>query len=55
MANLRIFGLRFENNFFLSVFFFSPPFTDHKTAGEGGRHFLNSSLPLPPASQTVRQ
>ena len=34
--------------------FLSKPFTNQKTAGEGGGHFFNSSLPLPPASQTFR-
>ena len=28
--------------------------TNHRTAEEGGGHFFNSSLPLPPASQTLR-
>ena len=41
--------------FFLSVFFFFPrKFTNQRTAGEGGGHFFNSSLPLSPASQTLR-
>ena len=30
------------------------PFTNHRTAGEGGGHFFNFSLPLPPASQILR-
>ena len=30
------------------------PFTNHRTAGERARHFFNSSLPHPPASQTLR-
>ena len=34
--------------------FLSRIFTNHRTAGEGGGHFFNSSLPLPPASQTLR-
>ena len=29
--------------------FLSQPFMNHRTTGEGGRHFFNSSLPLPPA------
>ena len=41
--------------FFLIVFFYlgflSRTFT---TAGEGGGYFFDSSLPLPPASQTLR-
>ena len=34
----------------------SRTFTNHRTAGEGGGggHFFKSSLPLPPASQTLR-
>ena len=36
--------------FFFCVGFFSQTFTNHRTAGEGGGHFFNSSLPLPPAS-----
>ena len=43
----------------LPVYFFLSGFslrtlTNHWTSGEGGRHFFNSSLPLPPASQTLR-
>ena len=40
--------------FFFCRGFLSRPFTNHRTAGEGGRHFFNSSLSLPPASQTLR-
>ena len=29
-------------------------FTIHRTAGEGEGYFCNSSLPLPPGSQTLR-
>ena len=32
----------------------SRTFTNHRTAGEGAEHFMNSPLPLPPASQTLR-
>ena len=39
---------------FFCLGFLSQPFTNHRTAGEGRRHFFNSSLPLPPASQTIR-
>ena len=42
------------NFFFFYLDFLSRPFTNHRTAGEGGGHFFNSSLPLPPASQTLR-
>ena len=46
--------------FFFCLFFFflgfhSRTFTIHRTAAEGGRFFFNSSLPLPPASQTLRR
>ena len=41
--------------FFFYLGFLSRPFTNHRTAGEGGGHFFNSSLPLPPASQTLRR
>ena len=34
--------------------FLSRTFTNHRTTGEGGGHFINSSLPLPPASQTLK-
>ena len=40
--------------FFFYLGFLSRPFTNHRTAGEGGGHFFNSSLPLLPASQTLR-
>ena len=40
--------------FFFYVGFLSRTFTNHSTAGKGGGYFINSSLPLPPASQTLR-
>ena len=42
--------------FFLSGFSFTTiqPFTNHRTEGEGGGHFFDSSLPLPPVSQTLK-
>ena len=40
--------------FFFYVGFLSRTFTIHRTAGKGRGHFINSSLPLPPASQTLR-
>ena len=40
--------------FFFYLAFFSRTFTNHGTAGEGGGHFFNSSLPFPPASQALR-
>ena len=43
-----------EEIFFLYLGFLSRPFANHRTAGERGGHFFNSSLPLPPDSQTLR-
>ena len=40
--------------FFFYLGFLSRTFTIHRTAGEGGGYFFNSSLPLRPASQTLR-
>ena len=40
--------------FFFYLGFLSRTFTIHGTAGEGGGYLFNSSLPLPPASQTLR-
>ena len=40
--------------FFFYLGFLSRTFTNRRTAEEGRRHFCNSSLPLPPASQTIR-
>ena len=40
--------------FFLYLGLLSQPFTNHRTAGEGGGHFFNFLLPLPLASQTLR-
>ena len=39
---------------FFYLGFFSQLFMNHRTAGEEGGHFFNSSLPLPPVSQTLR-
>ena len=39
---------------FFSVSFLSQPFTNHRTAAEGGEHSFNSSLPLSPFSQAFR-
>ena len=60
--SIKIHGLflqYFTESLRVKIFFFyrgflSQPFTNHRTAGEGGGHFFNSSLPLPPASQTLR-
>ena len=40
--------------FFFHLGILSQPFTNHRTAGEEGGHFFNSSLPLPPTLQTLR-
>ena len=40
--------------FFFYLGFLSRTFTIHRTAGEGGGYLFNSSLPLPPASRTLR-
>ena len=37
-------------NLFFSLGFLSQTVTNYSAAGEGGGHFFNSSLPLPPAS-----
>ena len=44
----------FDFFFFFYLGFLSRTFTNHRTAREGGGHFFNSSLPLPPTSQTIR-
>ena len=44
----------FRISFFYLGFLSQITFTNHRTAGEGGGHFFNSSLPLPPTSQTLR-
>ena len=46
------FVLRYS--FFFYMGFLSRPCTSHRTAGEEGGHFYNSSLPLPPALQRFR-
>ena len=40
--------------FFFYLGFLSRTFTNHRTPGEGGGHFFNSSRPLPLASETLR-
>ena len=40
--------------FFFNVGFLSRTFTNNRTAGEGEGYLINSSLPLPPASRTLR-
>ena len=54
-----LFGIFFDvtipSNYFFSMWvFLSGTFTNHRTAGEDGGHLINSSLPLPPTSQTLR-
>ena len=46
--------INFVKNIFFYRGFFSRPFMNHRTAGEAGVDFFNSSLPLPPASQALR-
>ena len=40
--------------FFFYLGFLSRTFTIHRTAGEGGGYLFNSSLPLPPTSETLK-
>ena len=44
----------FVLSFFFYLSFVSRTFTNHWTAREGGGHSINSSMPLPPALQTLR-
>ena len=46
--------LKLDGYFFFYLGFLSRTFTIHRTAGEGGGYLFNSSLPLAPASQTLR-
>ena len=48
------FHVQEKDFFFFYLGFLSRTFTIHGTAGEGGGYLFNSSLPLPPASQTIR-
>ena len=48
------FNFQKSTTFFIYLGFLSRPFTNHRTDGEGGAYFFNSSLPLPTASQTLR-
>ena len=50
----RLWKLRNVEIFFFYEGFLSRTFTNNRTAGEGERHFFNSSLPLPSTSQTLR-
>ena len=49
-SNLTLFSYPIFFFFFFYLGFLSRTFTNHRTAGEGGGHFFNSSLPLSPAS-----
>ena len=49
------FLIREDQDFFFFLGFLSRRFTIHRRAGEGGVYLFNSSLPLPPASQTLRR
>ena len=50
-----ILGLDVMWYIFFSIWvFLTQTFTNHRTVWEGGGHFFNSLLPLPPASQTLR-
>ena len=51
---VRAFWQLISTFFFFYLGFLSQPFTNHRTAGERGKHFFNSSLPLPAAPQTLR-
>ena len=44
----------FKFFFFFYLGFLSRTFTIHRTVGERGGYLFNSSLPVPPASQTLR-
>ena len=52
----KLFQIKFKRIciFFFNLGFLLRTFTNNRTASEGGGHFLNSSIPLPPASQTLR-
>ena len=53
-AHVRNVILRKVMDFFFFLGFLSQTFTIHRTAGEGGGYLFNSSLPLAPASKTLR-
>ena len=52
-TNNKVFKIG-PSKFFFSVVFLSQTFMIHRTAGEGGGYFFNTSLLLPPASQALR-
>ena len=51
-SQFAIDGFHKPSFFYLGLL--SRTFTIHRTAGEGGSYFFKSSLPLPPAPQTLR-
>ena len=53
-CDVNQFNQSMEISFFFYLHFLLQPFTNQRTAGEGRGHLFNSSLPLPPASQTLR-
>ena len=53
-CDINQFNQSMEIYIFFYLGFLSQPFTNQGTAGEGGGHFFNASLPLPLASQTLR-
>ena len=53
--NVKLKNLITFTTFFFYLGFLTRTFTNHRTAGEEGGHFFNSSLPLPPASQTLAE
>ena len=53
-AKMVILGLLKFYFIFFYLGFLLRTFTNHRTAEEGGEYFFNSSLPLPPASQTLK-
>ena len=54
LSNFKSINTVSKSTFFSIWVFLSRTFTNHRTPGEGGGHFFNSSLPLPPTSQTLR-
>ena len=51
---LTTYGDKTDHVGFFYLGFLSRTFANRRTEREGGGHFFNSSLPLPPASQTLR-
>ena len=53
-ANMIVAHIDISKIYFFYLCFVSRTFTNHRTTGEGGGHSINSSLPLPSASKTLR-